>query len=413
MADRDAASAIGENWADRRRQTARSVLRRLVAHAAAGATTDYAPAPMLQHPSVYSDPTRFEAEMRELFLKLPLVAGLSQDLPRPGDVMLFEGLGEHGPSIVITRNRQGVVKAFLNMCTHRGAKLVRSTGEGGVCDARSRLVCPFHAWTFDADGKLIGQPGAAGFEGIEKSSRNLIPVPCAEWRGIIFVKAHAGDEAIDVEGYLGDFAPELAMLELADSAPVKKSVLPANANWKYALDTYGEGYHFAALHASTIGITHYNDVAVYERFGRHHRINFPDKGVAKLIGAPEADWPWTEHGGVHFLFPNTVFFIGAVQPGQVFTQVFRLFPWGPSQTRCQFAVYAPHGILSDEYRAIVEAAHDMTAQVVINEDYVVAAEGTHNMRHAPEGFRLAYGRNEISIQDLHRNIADAIGVPLP
>jgi carnitine monooxygenase subunit len=409
MADRDA----GNPWASRRSAVARDILRRLVAHAAAGGTTDFASAPMLQHPSVYTDATRFQAEMEKLFLSQPLVAGLSQDIPNPGDMMLFEALGEAGPSIIIARGKDGQVNAFLNMCTHRGAKLVRSEGDGGVCARRTLMVCPFHAWSFDLTGKLIGQPGAAGFEGIAKSDRNLVRVPVAEWHGIIFVKALPGDTPIDVAGHLGSFAEELAMLELGDSVPVKKSVLTANSNWKFALDTYGEGYHFSTLHASTIGQTHYNDVAVFEPFGRHHRINFPDFGVKALAEKPESEWPQSEYGGVHFLFPNTVFFIGSVQPGQVFTQVFRLFPDGVGKTKCQFAVYAPRGVLSDEYRATVEYAHDATAQVVSTEDYVVASEGYHNMRHAPAGFRVAYGKNEISLQALHRNIAEAIGLPLP
>ncbi len=396
-------------WAARRAKIAREIQRRSVAHVAAGGTTDYAAAPFLNRPAVYTDTARLAAEKRELFGKLPLVAGLSGDIPSPGDTLLFE---EAGPSILVTRDKGGVANAFLNMCTHRGAKLVRD------CTRQPLIVCPFHAWSFDHAGKLVGLPGkagfeGAGFEGIEKDSRGLIRVPCTEWNGLIFVKAHAGTEAIDVEAYLGDFAPELAQLELARAVPVKNGVLTADSNWKFALDTYGEGYHFSTLHASTIGQTHYNDIAVYDRFGPHHRISFPDRGVAALVDRPESEWPEVDYGGVHFLFPNTILFIGSIEPGKGYTQIFRLFPGdSPGKMRTLFNVYAPQGIKSEQHRAEVEFAYDATAQVVTTEDYRIASEGWANLRHAPDDFRIVYGRNEIALQNLHHAIADAIGMPL-
>lgn len=394
-----------ESWAARRARIARDILRRSVAHAAAGGTTDRAEGPMANLASVYTDPVRFEAERRELFGKLPIVACLSSDIPKPGDTIVFEAAG---PSILITRTGEGKVNAFLNMCTHRGAKLVREP-----CN-RKLFTCPFHSWSFDGTGRLVAMPGEDGFAGVDRAARGLIRVPAAEWAGLVFVKAHAGEEAIDVESFLGSFAPELAQMELHETAPIKSSVIETKANWKFALDTYGEGYHFSTLHASTIGQTHYNNVAVYERFGRNHRVNFPDKGVASLVGKPESEWPETEYGAVHYLFPNTILFIGSITPGRVFTQMFRHFPGDtPGKMKTLFDVYAPHGVQSAEYRAEVEMAHDGTRTVVSTEDYVIASEGWANMQHAPEGFSVIYGANEVALQHQHRAIAEAIGMPLP
>jgi nitrite reductase/ring-hydroxylating ferredoxin subunit len=394
----------GLGWAERRKRIARETQRRSVAHAAAG-TTDMAAAPFANLASVYTDPVRLAAEKARLFGgDMPLLAGLSVDMPNPGDRLLFE---ETGTPIVILRGRDGVARAFLNMCTHRGAKLAAD------CTPAARLVCPFHAWSFDLEGKLVALPGARGFEGHDKAGLGLIPVPCHEWQGLIFVQPSAGADPVDIEAFLGDFAPELAQLELGSAEPVKSGEMRAASNWKFALDTYGEGYHFATLHASTIGQTHFNDMCVHDRFGRNHRISFPDKGNLALVGTPESEWPEVDYGGVHYLFPNTVLFIGSIEPGKGFTQIFRIFPGAtPGEMVTKFAVYAPKGVQSDQHRAECEFAFDATAQVVSSEDYVVAARGWANMAAAPADFRVIYGANEPAIAAVQQAIAEGCGMPL-
>lgn len=409
MADADPGfDGTEDGWAKRREDVARATQRAIVELIRQGGksqpATDMAPAVMRNTPDLYTDPARHDAEVRELFLKQPLVAGLTGDIPKPGDVMLFEGAG---PSIIIARGKDGKVRGFLNMCTHRGAKLVRT------CSHVSRLTCPFHAWSFDLEGKLVGWPGKDGFTGLEKADLGLVQVPVAEWNGIIFVRADPDGPPIDVNAHLGSFAPEMAQLELALAEPVKNGILQAKSNWKFALDTYGEGYHFATLHASTIGQTHYSNVGHFEPFDRHFRINFPDKSFAALVDLPEAEWPKIEYGGVHYMFPNTVFFIGSIEPGKGFAQIFRLFPGTHAgEMICRFAVYAPRGVLSEQHRAECEFAYDATSTVVDTEDYVIAAEGYQNMLHAPKDFRTTFGRNEPALQHIQSNIARAIGLPL-
>jgi phenylpropionate dioxygenase-like ring-hydroxylating dioxygenase large terminal subunit len=400
MADADP----GLSWAARRKKIAREMQRRSVAHAAAG-TTDMAPGPFANLASVYTDPVRFAAEKERLFGgDMPLVAGLSVDIAKPGDRMLFE---ETGVPIIIMRGKDGVARAFLNMCTHRGAKL---TGE---CGNAARLTCPFHAWTFDLEGKLLALPGARGFEGYDKADLGLVPVPCQEWNGLVFVQPRVGATPVDVEAFLGSFAPELAQLELGKAEPVKAGEMRAASNWKFALDTYGESYHFSTLHASTIGQTHFNDMTVYDQFGRNHRVSFPDRTALPLASLPESEWPEVDYGGVHYLFPNTVLFIGSIEPGKGFTQIFRLFPGeSPGQMVTKFAVYAPKGVQSDQHRAECEYAFDATSQVVSTEDYVIAANGWTNMANAPADLRIIYGANEMALPGVHRAIAEAIGMPL-
>jgi nitrite reductase/ring-hydroxylating ferredoxin subunit len=388
--------------AERRRHIARDIQRRLVAHIAAGGTTDFAASPLENDPAAYTDPTRAELERRELFLKLPLLAGLTRDVPNPGDCSLFE---EFGHSIVIVRGGDAVLRAFRNMCTHRGSKLV-STNPDGICEHRARFTCPFHAWNFNLDGTLAGMPGKPGFDGIDLSQRNLVPVQVAEWNGLVFLRA-TGTEPLNIQEFLGPFAPELAQLELANAAPLKSSTVTADTNWKCAVDTYAEGYHFGALHASTIGTTHFSNVAVFDAFGHHWRINFPEKSMRSLVGLPETTWPEPDYNGIHFLFPNTILVVGSLEAGKGFVRIFRIFPGPmPGKMSCRVAVYVPRGDISAEYRA--QFANDNCEDVVTQEDYRVAIDGYSNLVNAPAGFRVVYGRNEIAVQALHRSIAEVI-----
>lgn len=398
--------ATPESALQRRTRIAADLRRRLVTHLAAGGGTDLAEAPLEYDGSVYTDPARFAAEQREVFGKLPLVAGLSGDLPDPGDVILFDLAG---PPILITRDHDRRVHAFLNVCPHRGARLVRE------CERQRRLVCPFHAWTFDLDGSLMAVPGREGFEGIDLACRGLTRLPVAEWNGLIFVQAtpgEGGNTEIDVEGFLGSFAPELAQLELGCGQPVKAGLLEAKANWKYVLDTYGESYHFARLHTRTIAPFYLSNVMAFDRFDRSYRIVFPDVGMRALVGKAESEWPPVEFGAVHYLFPNTVFFIGSVVPGKWYIQVFRIFPGeAVGTTRTHFAVYAPRDAADDAYRAEVAQAWDATAHVVLTEDYRVAAEAWDALSRCP-GAGIVLGRNELALHGVQRSIADAIGMPL-
>ena len=396
----------GIDWASVRAASALKNLRKQVDVIKTG--TQMAPAPLPLHKSVYTSEERFQAERKHIFLGQPLVAGLSGDIPNAGDMILFDAAG---PSILVARGKDGKARAFLNMCTHRGAKLVEE--QEPWAGKAKKISCPFHAWTFEmGEGKLIGQPGAEGFKNCDIGARDLIELPCAEYIGLIFVKADPDGTPIDAKEHLGSFAPELAQIELHRAEPVKKGILTADSNWKFALDTYGEGYHFSTLHKTTIAHFYYNDKCVYDPYDKHHRVTFPDFSVGELIDKTESEWPKTSYGGVHFLFPNTVIFFGAVTADSYFTQVFRLFPDGVGKTRCHFAVYAPFGIDDAAHKKMCEDNYDSTGTVVQDEDYLVASNGYANLLSAPKDHHVVLGANEIALHGVHKNIAKVIGMPL-
>jgi len=378
--------------------------RRLAAHVRNN-TSDLAPAPMRNDVSVYTDPVRHAAERQKLFRETPLAVCLSSELQKPGSYRAFD---ETGIPIVVVRGQDGEVRGFLNICTHRGARLVRE-----AAGTAKLFTCWFHGWSFDNKGSVVGVPERERFEGCMEPSNHLIPVPAAERHGIIFVQA-TPNSTMDIDAHLGSFAPVLAALDLDKCEHVKSGQLPVKSNWKYALDTYGEGYHFAALHKPTLAPYFRNDVTVYDRYGPHHRVGFASRDVEQWAGKPESEWPVPGPAGIHYLFPNTIIFVGSVRPRFSYTTLFRHFPGEDvGETITYKSIYAPKGVNSDEYRKEVEAGFDATAHVVATEDYVTAAEGWRNLTMMPKGSTVVYGRQELALQFQHRAIANAIGMPLP
>lgn len=360
---------------------------------------------MFNDPAVYTDPVRFSAEKQKLFREMPLFVGLTPDIPNPGDKLLFDAAG---PSILITRAKDGRLHAFLNMCRHRAARIVET------CKPGSRMTCPFHGWTFDLEGKLIGLPGSRSFEGVDREDLGLIRVPIAEWNGMIFVRAIAGGEPIDVEAHLGTFAPELAQLDFANAQHVRSGRLEIDANWKYALDTYGEGYHFASLHPDTIGKMSVTDVMYYDAYPPHHRIGFPRMEMLKDVQLPENEWEEIPHGGIHLLFPNTIIQIEKMSPELEFVYGFyRIFPGNtPDKAFSLMSNYRPGEVPAAESMEPWVSVYELVMEVVSTEDYSVSAGGQRNLEYAPPGFKVLYGANEISLQRFHRRVADMIGIPI-
>jgi phenylpropionate dioxygenase-like ring-hydroxylating dioxygenase large terminal subunit len=398
MADETATLQTPDAEATLRRTQSHYGLRRRTLDHMRRKTTDLDAAPMRIDPRLYTDPAYFERERQTLFRETPILAGLSLDIPEPGNMMLFDALG---PSILITRDKEGQVNAFLNMCMHRAAKLVTD------CTKRSRMTCRFHAWTYDLTGKLIGMPGKEGFEGIDKAELGLIPIPVAEWKGLIFVRGTPGGAPIDVADHLGDFGDELAALELDKAQPMAASRLECAANWKYAYDTYGESYHFASLHPTTIGALAFSNIMVYDRFDNGHcRLGFPREEFMDYADQDESTWPHTDYGGLYMLFPNVSINVNSMKGGGQFYGISRVFP-GETVDR-SFSLlntYQPAHSSRTDQPHLWKEIHDFVEHVVSTEDYSVSADGQENLKWAPEGFRTTFGRNEIALQHFHRRLA--------
>jgi carnitine monooxygenase subunit len=287
-------------------RTMRETQRRVIAHMLNG-TTDLGAGNLEFSSTIYTDPARLEREREVLFRKTPLLAGLSADIPKPGDVMLFDAAG---PSIIIARGKDNQVRAFLNSCRHRGTSLISE-----ACSHRTRITCPFHGWTYDLNGKLIGLPEAQQFGPVEKSDLGLTPVPVVEWCGLIFVKTDPNAEPIDIDAHVAEFGRFLRHLDFPDAQQLENRRVPIGANWKYPLETFFESYHFPTLHPKTVANDAINHVYIEDSMGGGHEGTYipnPRALYEQMVKQPESEWPEQPFQGVFLLFPNTVISIDQI-----------------------------------------------------------------------------------------------------
>lgn len=366
-------------------------LRRELVQRAASGETDLAAGPREIDPAIYTDSARFEIE-RQAFRKLPILACLSGDLPGPASKLLVDTLG---PEIVLVRTQSGRVRAFLNICPHRAARVVTE------CDTRARMTCHFHGWTFDLDGRLVGLPGQAGFEGVDRAARGLAEIAAAEWHGLVFVRVAPGPP-IDVAAHLGTFGEELRHLDLARARPIKYTRLETRANWKYSWDTYCESYHFGTLHASTVAPRVLSNIAVVKPFGRHARTGFPRREWAEYGSRPESDWPPVDYGGNYFIYPNINVNVSCGPNGEMFYGFYHLYPGSQvDHTVTRMMTYRPAHADEAYPDSDWSSLHDFVETVVRTEDYAVAEEGQRNLATLPAGWTLLFGANEILPQKWH------------
>lgn len=380
------------------REVRRHLFRRVLEHAKAG-TTDLARDVMHVDASTYFDPQQFEAERSRLFRETPLLVCLSCDLPEPGSFRLFE---DTGVPIVVMRGVDGRVRAFLNVCRHRGGRVVRD-----ACGEATRFTCRYHGWTYDTMGEVVGVPSESFFCGRIEAERQMVAVPAEERHGLVFVLATPGGR-MDLDAHLGGFGEEMERMDFVRSAPFMEEKFHSSSNWKYAMDTYLESYHLPTLHRNTFANVFESNLFLLDMFGPHCRFTFPHRGLDKWIGRPEAEWPIDALPITYFLFPNTIIAVGSVSAnGSSFT-THRLFPVSVGEMYANVRMYALNGIQSAERRAQMEANFKQIKGAAANEDYAITGESWAALRELPRGTQLLLGRHEIGVQNFHRNIGRAM-----
>jgi len=224
--------------------------------------------------SDYTCMDQAKLEQRRLFRDYPLVMCLSSHVPNQGDYVTDE---LSGVPVLVTRNAEGKVRAFLNVCRHRGAKVARNCGTG-----KRAFVCPYHAWSYDLDGRLRSRGPSDAFPDISADNASLVPLPAAEKHGIIWVKPTPGPE-IDVDDLFQGLGPELASYRLESSCHYKTSQMHKRINWKLVIDTFLETWHIGTLHPKTVAPIFQPNINVFDAFGHNGRFILPRRSILGLL----------------------------------------------------------------------------------------------------------------------------------
>jgi phenylpropionate dioxygenase-like ring-hydroxylating dioxygenase large terminal subunit len=349
--------------------------------------------------SDYTDPGRWSRERATLFGELPLLGALSGELPQPGDWKLFE---PPGTSIVLVRGDDGVVRALRNACRHRGAIVVEQPR-----GSNRSFTCPYHSWTYDRQGALVGVPQSDTFPGLCRQDRGLYPVSVQERDGVIWVLPRSHGEPFDLDGHLGAFGGELARWNLGGLHFFEQREHRVAANWKLAIDTFTEAYHIPNLHKGTVGQLAAGGLNVTEEFGRHHRQVVAMKHLAGFRDVPGEQWaPFAQGalGFVYIVFPNsTLLFFGD------HAELFQVFPGRSVDTSVTLQSMFDYGpIDTDERRTNMTAVFDFFYNVVAGEDYRMAAGVQRMLATSPPDETFLLGRCESVTQAMHHNFQQLV-----
>lgn len=313
--------------------------------------------------SIFIDPARFDQEQERIFRRLAVPVTLSAVLPEPGSVVAHDG---YGLPLLIARGRDGTVRAFLNACKHKGAKLVEDCEHHKM----GRFTCPYHSWTYGLDGKLLAVARADAFDAIDKADYALTQLACREFGGIVWVSLNRHVEP-DFSALVPELEADLDALGIGGMHLYGRKTFQVKANWKLVLEPFMESYHVPRLHASSIGDLFGDVTRIVDQFGPHQR-----KVAGKVKYKPEMlDLPGENiHKTVthaYQIFPN-----GVLITSPYYTSFMTLMPRSAGETTVEYFNLVPGPATSEKVADLYQRSFDLVLQVFGNEDFR-AAEISH------------------------------------
>ena len=356
-------------------------------------TTDLVPAEYAVAADAYTSAQR-HTEDKSMLLTCPQLVGYASELPRPGTYCTKIVMGR---SILLTRSADNRVRAFDNICLHRQSRIADD------CGAARRLACPYHSWTYDLDGNLVGVPGKEGFPQTRSSPAKLTELPAAECAGFLWVSLDRGAK-LDIPAFLGPLVDELDSWGIGRWSPLGEKVLDCPINWKLAIDTFAENYHFATVHKTTFATIARSNCTVFDSFGPHHRLIFPLNGILDLENLPEERWdPLHNMVVIYALFPNIVLSC-TIANGELF----RVYPADePGRSITVHQNSTPLDLSDESMAAGAAAVFDYAHATVRGEDYALVAGLQANLESGARE-HLVFGRNEPGLQHRHQAWEESI-----
>jgi len=350
---------------------------------------------------IYHDADFLEAEKERIFATSWQIMCHLSDIPHAGDYHTLDFLGE---PLVAVRSPDGGVKAFFNVCRHRASRLL--DGSSGHCPGR--IVCPYHAWTYDLQGRLTTIPHRKEFDDFSADRYGLKPVDVEVYKGFVFVRLKAGLPS--VADMLAPYESELAAYRLEELQPIGRVTLRTRyVNWKNVTDNYSDGMHITVAHP---GLT--------RLFGQSYGIeaqSWVDKMWGYLRDAPSSQRSERMYQSVlpasphlpdsrqrlwtYFkLWPNVAF---DIYPDQI--DFMQMIPVSPTETLIREIAYA-HPDSRREMRAARYLNWRINRRVSAEDKTLIerVQTGMQSRSYAPGPL----GKNEVSLRSFAKRMRDLI-----
>lgn len=297
----------------------------------------------------YSDPEFFAVERERVFAPSWQIVCHERDIANPGDWHTLDFIGE---SVIVARGSDGVVRAFTNICRHRGSRIV-----DGTHGCARKLVCPYHAWTYELDGRLSGVPDSASYPAFDRSRHGLASVGLEIWRGFIFVRL-VDDGGPSVAQMMAPYETMVAPYRFEElKALGRVTMRPRAINWKNIGDNYSDGLHIPVSHpgltrlfGKSYGIEAEPNVdRMWGDLADHESSNWSERMYQKLL-PPVAHLPAERqrHWLYFKLWPNVAF---DIYPDQV--DFMQWLPVSPTESLIREISY----VLDDDRREMRAARY--------------------------------------------------------
>ena len=364
--------------------TDHEITERVLSHIA-NRTTDVGDALWREPVEHYRSAQRLEAEMERVLRRSYAAFCPSVALPDAGSFIAREAAGR---PILVVRDQDGVVRAFHNVCRHRGMRIAQDSG------CANAFVCPYHGWTYELNGRLRHIPHAEGFPGLDKSQHGLASLPAIERHGLVFVSQAQTPAPADFAGL-----PELVS---KGQQLYATSARETQANWKIVLEGFLEGYHIRATHPESFFPYGFDNLNVIEQIGPHSRVTFPFRRIEKLAAVPPAQRRVLGFVTfVYHIFPNALITVLSNH-----TVLLVLEPLGVDRTNVvAYSLTNGDGDPAEALEAATRDAH--FAESGASEDRAVVSAIQQGIAGgANESF--VFGRFESAIVHFHRTLDAAL-----
>lgn len=193
---------------------------------------------------VYGDERFFQREIEKVLLPSWQVVCHQTDVPEPGD---YRRLDFAGRPIFVVRGEDGEIRAFYNVCRHRASRLLDGDPSGAGRCHRGRIVCPYHGWTYDLEGRLTGVPGSAAYDGLVREQWGLKSPEVEIWQGFVFVRCRPGGPRL--ADIMAPWEETIAPYRMGEMMALGRVTLrPREVNWKTIVENYADGLHIPVAH---------------------------------------------------------------------------------------------------------------------------------------------------------------------